>query len=109
MLKKINRLSNLRIKAKSQNLDTPLFNIKIFSGGEEEIKIGFVVSKKIDQRAVIRNETKRVLKKAAKQVLNKIKNGNKIIIFAKTKISFSEEGLVEKALEQVLKKAETLK
>ena len=109
MLKKVNRLSNLRIKAKSQNIDTPPFNVRIYLEEGEEVKFGFVVSKKIDQRAVVRNETKRVLKKAAKQVLRRIKGGKKIIIFAKAKITFDEEEKIENIMEQVFKKAAILK
>jgi ribonuclease P protein component len=109
MLKKINRLSNLRIKAKSQKFENPLLSVKIASSDEDETKFGFVVSKKIDQRAVVRNKTKRVLKKAARQLLNKLDKGKNIIVYAKAKVDFTQEKAIEKNLEQVFKKAEIIK
>jgi ribonuclease P protein component len=109
MLKKENRLSDLKFKTKSQNFDTSLFKIKVFSNGGDALKFAFVVSKKIDKRAVVRNKTKRVLRNAAKSILKKTKNGENIIIFAKTAISFSQEEEAQKLLEQVFKKAELLK
>ena len=109
MLKKENRLSDIRFKTKSQNFDSTLFKIKVFSNGGDAIKFAFVVSKKIDKRAVVRNQTKRVLGNAAKSILKKTKNGESIIIFAKTAISFSQEEETRNLLEQVFKKAELLK
>ena len=58
MLRKKNRLSRINVKAKSISFDTTLFKIKIFSNKEEKVRLGFVVSKKIDKRAVVRNKTK---------------------------------------------------
>jgi len=109
MLKKENRLSGLIIKAKSENFDSPLFRIKVFPGSGEEIKFGFIVSKKIDKKAVVRNKTKRVLKKAAKVFVNKLTKGINIIIIAKTNLDFTKEKLTEETMGQVFNKAKVLK
>jgi len=109
MFKKQNRLPSLRINAKNQTFDTSLFKIKIFSTGGEVLRFAFVVSKKIDKRAVVRNKTKRVLKKAAKRFLEKIAGGKDVVIFAKTKIEPADENIIAEALEQVFKKAKIIK
>ena len=81
----------------------------MFSIGEVTVKFAFVVSKKIDTSAVVRNKTKRVLKKAVKQLLTRVKNGYGIIIIAKSKLEFSQEETVEKELEIALSKAKIIK
>ncbi len=102
MLKKYNRLAGLKIRTKGQSLDTPLFKIKVFAGKNDELKFGFVVSKKIDKRAVIRNRTKRVLKNAARRYLKKAMAGQRLIIYAKKSLDFSQADTVSKELERVL-------
>ena len=109
MLKKENRLSNLKAKVKSQNFETSLFKIKVFSKGNGITRFAFVVSKKVDNRAVVRNKTKRVLRKALKNILENIKNGQSVIIVAKNKIEFSQEQAAQQLLEQAFKKAGLLK
>ena len=107
MLKKANRLSGFRTKAKGQVYNTPLFNVNIFSGENEKAKFGFVVSKKVDKRAVVRNKTKRVLGEAAKEILGITSGGKNIVIFAKTKLDFSQTGVVAGRLKEIVKKAGT--
>jgi ribonuclease P protein component len=102
MLKKINRLSSLRIIGKAQKFETPMFNVRIFSG-EESARFGFIVSKKIDKRAVIRNKTKRVLQKATENFLEDLK-GKSIIILAKQKLIFKDLINVQKELARIFEK-----
>ena len=109
MLKKINRLSGLRIRQREQSLDTPLFKINTFLATHENIKFGFIVSKKIDKRAVVRNETKRVLKKSVKSFIDKLISNKNIIIIAKSKIKFKEEENIRRDLESAFKKLKLLK
>jgi ribonuclease P protein component len=99
MLKKTNRLSSLRISGKAQKFETPLFNVKMFSG-ENEARFGFVVSKKIDKRAVIRNKTKRVLQKAAEDFLTKTA-GKYIVVIARRKLEFKDLVEVKKEFKRI--------
>jgi ribonuclease P protein component len=109
MLKRENRLSNFRKKTKTQNFDSPLFKLKIFSDGENEKKFGFVVSKKIDSRAVVRNATKRVLKKALKNILGEIKNGTSGVIITKKGFYPKDEKTLTDTFYEYFKKAGKLK
>lgn len=109
MLKKINRLSRLKVNKIKQEFDSPLFRIKIFEDKGEEVEFGFIVSKKIDKRAVIRNKTKRVLKTVMRKILPEIKANKKMIIVAKTKIDFTKQEELENVARKVFKKAEVLK
>ncbi len=53
-----------KIKGKGQKVHTPLFVVLILKGQKEGPKFGFVVSKKIDKRAVYRNKIRRRLSEA---------------------------------------------
>ncbi len=107
MLKKQNRLPKIK-KVGGESYASPAFNIRIFENKEGITRFGFVVSKKIDKRAVARNKTKRVLSFAAERLLKKIVNKD-IVIFAKNKLdSKQQEGIVTE-LKSILEKAKILK
>ena len=89
MLKKKNRLKKIS-GTKGKNINTPLFNLKISESGEDVTRFGFVVSKKISKKAVLRNKTKRVLQKAAKEALDKITKGKNVIIYAKKTFTYKD-------------------
>lgn len=108
MLKKINRLSVLRASGKKQEYGTPLFKLKIFEGGEKD-RFGFVVSKKIDKRAVIRNKTKRVYKKAIREFLPQIKQSGSMIFIARSKLDFTQSDKLSSLIKNVFQKAKVLK
>jgi ribonuclease P protein component len=58
MLKKQNRLGKITKTKENKLFTSPLFNLRISDNKESQIKFAFIVSKKIDKRAVIRNQTK---------------------------------------------------
>ena len=95
MLKKKNRLKKIT-GAIGKTINTPLFNLKISESGEEETKFGFVVSKKVSKKAVLRNKTKRVLQEAAREVLDTMTTGKNIIIYAKTTFTYKDTEEVKK-------------
>lgn len=104
MLKKKNRLKKIS-GAKGKNITTPLFNLKVSESGEDATRFGFVVSKKISKKAVLRNKTKRVLKKAARETLSKIETGKNIIIYAKKTFTYKDtEEVANNILENINKK-----
>ena len=54
-------------------------------GGEEEAgnRIGFIVSKRVDKRAVTRNRVRRLLREAYRQNKGKLKEGRDLVVVAK--------------------------
>lgn len=61
----------------------PQMTIKYLAQTEPSIKIGFVVSNKIDKRATVRNKLKRRLREATRKLLPGLKNGFSLLIIAK--------------------------
>ena len=57
-----------------------------FYGPDKKTKVAFVVSTKIDKRAVIRNRVARRLREAFRALLPDIKNGYLVLIIAKKNI-----------------------
>jgi ribonuclease P protein component len=105
MLKKENRLGKITRAGKNKLFTSPLFNIRVSDNKENQIRAAFIVSKKIDKRAVIRNRTKRVLTNAVKEVVGKLKAGKDLIIISKISLEPDRAKEVLDALESILKKA----
>lgn len=72
----------------------------------EDLKIGFVVSKKLSKSAVIRNRIKRQMREAVRLVLqkNKLKTGHFLLISAKKEILDQEYVEIEESVQQLLKR-----
>ena len=71
------RLSN------PQNISTPFFRIAVKENTLGHNRFGFVVSKKIDKRAVVRNRLKRVLREIAGQYVRGEKGQDVLFIVTK--------------------------
>ena len=72
-------------------------------------RIGFIVSKGVDKRAVTRNRVRRLLREAYRQNKGKLKEGRDLVVVAKEgagKLSFLE---VQKVLLQLFRKAGLIK
>ena len=82
MLKKRMRLKKTILK-RSSELSTPYFNLKIQANTEGGSRFGFIVSKKIDKRATVRNRIKRVLRSCIEESLPKIKHGYDFLFILK--------------------------
>ncbi|MGA2967770.1 MAG: ribonuclease P protein component [Candidatus Levyibacteriota bacterium] len=102
MLKKENRLTKIVKKAGEKKYFSPLLNVRMADNKDNKTRFGFVVSKKIDKRAVVRNRTKRVLREAAKHFLKDLA-GRDIIIFVKKSLSFKDKEEVIKELSKIFK------
>jgi ribonuclease P protein component len=109
MLKKQNRLGRLARKKEDKLFTFPLFNLRISDNGEKITKFAFIVSKKIDKRAVVRNRTKRVLRSAAEEIIKKYQMGKNIIIVSKKALVPGQKEEVESDLETIIKKTADLK
>lgn len=108
MLPKINRLKKKKDFEKvfndGQTIKSDIFFLKTLPNDQKVNRIGFVVSKKIDKRAVIRNKVKRRLREAIKGFLSQLKTGQDYIFIALPKIK--DKGLEEirTTIEKTLKK-----
>jgi len=87
MLSKINRLSKdeeiKKIVKSGQTFFLPQFVIKYQNHKESNIKIGFVVSTKVDKRATARNLLKRRMREAMRALLPNMKQNYSVLIIAK--------------------------
>jgi ribonuclease P protein component len=75
-----------KIKNKGQKVHTPLFVALILKGQKEGPKFGFVVSKKIDKKAVGRNKIRRRLSEAVKGLLSEMRKDIFVILLTKRNI-----------------------
>lgn len=100
MLKKKYRLSDFK-KLKSKTINSPLFTLKYLESGEKVSKFAFVISKKIDKRAVTRNKVKRQISKALEGILEKITRGYNFIFIVKKEILTKNQGEITKEIERV--------
>ena len=102
MLKRENRLSRIVRIAGERKYFSYLFQIRVSESKDSQAKFGFVVSKKIDKRAVVRNRTKRVLRDAAGKFLG-ILGGKNIVVVAKKSLSSKEKEEVIKEFKNIFK------
>lgn len=102
MLKKIFRLPKTKLN-KAQTFTLQNVVLKVSENGIGAKRFGFVVSKKIDKRAVVRNKTKRILRTFVQERLDKIKSGYDFLFIAKSSVENNSK------LEELLKKEGYLK
>ncbi|MBU1127025.1 MAG: ribonuclease P protein component [Patescibacteria group bacterium] len=92
-------------KTKAALYQSPIFGLLVLENKEDVLRFGFIVSKKIDKRAVVRNRIKRVLSEAVFLNLGKIKHGYDFVFLAKKEIlgnSFSQVSLeIEKLFSEL--------
>ena len=91
MLPKPNRF-NFKSKLPKNTLNSQSFSIR-YDINEEGLKVGVVVSKKVDKRAVIRNRIKRVILETVR--LNVKKEEGLTLIFYAKGAAVGNEGLAE--------------
>jgi len=103
MLRRENRLSRIARKIDDKKYFSPLFNVRISDNKDGKVRFGFVVSKRIDKRAVVRNRTKRVLRNVAEEFINELK-GKDIIVVAKKSLTFKEKIEVTKECKNIFNK-----
>lgn len=104
MLKKEFRLPKTKLN-RQKVFNLPDVTLKISENGLEVSRFGFVVSKKVDRRAVIRNKVKRILRSYVQENLKNIKQGFDFLLISK---KVPEENFNLK-IEELLKKEKYLK
>lgn len=108
MLKKKYRLQvNIRPKFQS-SFNTPFFILRVAPNSLFYNRYGFVVSKKIDKRATVRNRVKRVIRSCIEELFGQIKAGfDMILIVRKDAVKVARSEIMKTLVEQ-LKKASLL-
>lgn len=86
MLKRKYRLSAKIRFLKGQSFNTPFFILRASRNELDYNRYGFVVSKKIDKRAVIRNKVKRTFRLCIENILDEIKSGYDMLFIVKRNI-----------------------
>lgn len=94
---------------KGSSFDEKIFFLKLARNDLSYSRFGFVVSRKISKKAVIRNKIKRVLREIIRLELKKIKTGFDAIIIAKPDITEKTYRQIEETIERVLRKSRLLK
>ena len=109
MLKKQNRLTRVGNFKTDKLFTSRLFNLRTSKNQEGRTRFAFIVSKKIDARATVRNRTKRILRSMVEEALANLKSGFDFIFTLKRPLSTEEKQEALNSLEDVFKKAQVLK
>ncbi len=99
MLKKVNRLPSPRL-FNSKNSSTPLFNIKIASNNLKTKRFAFVISKKVDKRAVVRNSLRRKFSSCVEEIFDRIEDGFDFVFYPSPQAVIAPR---EKVLDEISK------
>lgn len=107
MLKKSSRLVSFKKEAGAQIYSSPFLTISSTETTGDS-RFGFIISKKIDKRAVVRNRLKRKMAKFIEERLPKINQGFKVVIVARAQILEKEQDL-DRVLEEGFLKLKLLR
>lgn len=109
MLKKSNRLpARIRVSG-SLHLANPFFTVRYAKNDFEESRFAFIISKKVDSKAVIRNRIRRQFSEGIKNLLVDIKPGFDFIFIVKKEILDKTTAEIQKEIKLTLKKGEIIK
>lgn len=97
MLAKELRLTSLydfeMVKSLGESFSSSHFKLVFLVQSEESLKFGFIVSKKLSKKAVLRNRVKRLMRESVRPLIDKIKGSYSIVLIARTgaeKLSLDE-------------------
>ncbi|KPJ55541.1 hypothetical protein AMJ49_06885 [Parcubacteria bacterium DG_74_2] len=112
MLVKQNRLKNKRdfdiVFKEGKGFKEDFLFLKIKDNDLEFSRFGIVVSKKISNKAVIRNKIKRRLREILRRKIDKLKKGVDVILITSPGIEKQEFKDLEGKVEKILKKADLI-
>ena len=101
MLKRENRLTLVRL-SNPKNISTPFFSLRIEKNDQNLNRFAFIVSKKIDKRAVIRNSLKRKLRSCIEEIFDNIQKGYDFVFYPKSLLIKTEREEVLTELKKTL-------
>jgi len=90
-----------KVKQQGQVCHFPLFTVSILKGQSGGPKFGFVVSKKIDKKAVVRNKIRRWLSEAIRVLLPQLRQDVYTVFFVRKKIKDSNFKEIKNEIKQI--------
>lgn len=109
MLPKENRLKKKkdfnRVTTRGQQVSGSFLILKFYSNELDLTRVGFVVSKKVSKKAVLRNQVKRRLREAVRAELAQIRTGFDMVFFTRREIQEKEFSDIQQLIKQLLEKA----
>lgn len=94
-----------RVRRSGRKVATPFFDLYYLQVGEAPSRFGFVVSTKLDKRAVKRNRIKRIFREEVRLLLSGVKAGFDLIFWVKRQSLEAETEQVRTTLRSALKKS----
>lgn len=82
--------------------------LKMIENDSNETRFGFIVSKKISNKAVVRNKVKRQLREIVRQKLGQIKKGFDVALVALPGIEEKDFEEIRESIDKLFKKAKIL-
>lgn len=86
-----------------KTLRTPLFTLKIAQTSNDVSRFGFVVSKKIDKNATVRNSLRRKFQASIQELLPMIYSGNDYLLIIASGSKDQTQKQIKNALEQLFR------
>lgn len=109
MLKKDKRLNIRRSLKFTNSLNSNFFTLKINKNNLLFNRYGFVISKRIDKRAVVRNKIRRTFQKCLIDNSNEIKTGYDMLFYLKKEVLNLSQNEVCLNIKDIFKKLGYLK
>ena len=112
MLPKTNRLKKKKDFEKviklGRGASGDCLSLRFLFTGARTSRVGFVVSKKVSNKAVLRNKAKRALREIIRECLPELKHGYDIIFFTQRKIVDMNFEEIKQTARAILTKAKLL-
>ncbi len=89
------------VKQKGQIYHTPLFSVLYLKKQQNGPKFGFVVSKKVDKIAVVRNKIRRQITEAVRNLLPEIRTDVYVLFLVQKKVKQADFEEIKKNLLKV--------
>ena len=108
MLKREYRLNTVSLRS-PRSFSTPYFNLKVAKNNLEVNRFGFVVSKRIDKRATVRNSLKRKIRGVIEEMFDKINIGNDFVFYPKQTAIIATRNEIHGEIKNLFEKNQFLK
>jgi ribonuclease P protein component len=105
-LRKKKDIDNVLRNKSSKSAAVSFLSVRFLANELPYSRIGFVVSKKISKKAVIRNKVKRRLREISRNIIKDFEKGFDIVVFTKPEIANCDFNQIKNALELLLKKVQ---
>lgn len=109
MLKKKYRLGSKQKIEANKSLHTDYFLLRIGKNSLPFCRFRFIVSKKIDKRAVIRNKIRRLFSKVIEDLVGKIENGYDFVFIIKKEVNSANDGKIMLSIKKLFEKEGLIK